>query len=213
METIHSNQVKPISQKLRLGFLASYNGTDMQAIHQAIQDQQLDAEVAIVISNNSHANALKYAQEQHIPRRHISKVTEGSAEDADRKIRDELVATGVNLVILSGYMQRIDKATLREYAGRILNVHPALPDSLYRGKGYYGDRIHQAVLDNSDKETGVTIHIVDEIYDHGPLVASATVPVHPTDTVETLRCRVQDTEKQLFVKTLQAISRRKMQLA
>lgn len=211
METIHPNQVKPISHKLRLGFLASYNGTDMQAIHRATQNGQLDAEVVIVISNNSQANALKYAKEQDIPRRHISRVTEGSAEGVDQQIRDELVAAGVNLVILSGYMQHIGQATLNEYEGRILNVHPALPDSLYRGQGYYGDRIHQAVLDNKDEETGVTIHIVDEIYDHGPLVASATVAVDSIDTVESLRRRVQAAEKQLFIKTLQAISQRETQ--
>lgn len=178
----------------------------MQAIVEAIETKKLPAEAALVVSNNSSAKALTFAREHAISSAHISQLTEGGPEAADEKLRQELVHAQVNLVILSGYMRPIGPLVLKAFEGRILNVHPAVDMRRFAGRGMYGDHVHQTVLDAKEPVTGVTIHQVDEDYDHGPVVAQEEVPIAPNDTVETLRKRVQDEEKILFVKVLQKIA-------
>jgi phosphoribosylglycinamide formyltransferase-1 len=111
----------------------------------------------------------------------------------------------VNLVILSGYMKKVGPKTLDAFRGRILNVHPALLPK-YGGNGMYGHNVHAAVLAAGETETGVTIHLVDEEYDHGRIIGQAVVPVLKTDTVDSLAARVLEREKTFFVEVLQRIS-------
>ncbi len=192
---------------LRLGFLASHAGSSMRAIVGAIRAGELDAEAAIVISNNADAAALDFAMANGIAGRHISTKTSGSDEGADRAIHDALGQADINLLILSGYLRMVGPLTLGRYHGRVLNIHPALLPK-YGGKGMYGRFVHEAVLANKDAVSGASVHLVDEEYDHGALVSQKTVPIRPDDTVETLRDRVMAIEGGLFVETLQAITAR-----
>lgn len=190
---------------LRLGFLASHNGSSMRAIVAAARAGDLDAKPLIVISNNADAKALIFARDAGLAVRHISATTEGGAEAADRTLRDTLLDEGVEWVVLSGYMRKLGPATLAAFPGRILNVHPALLPK-FGGHGFYGRRVHEAVLASEDVISGPSIHIVDEAYDHGPVLAQAELPVLPTDTVETLEARVIAAEPALYIETLRRIA-------
>ena len=176
-ELAHSLKSSPI----RLGVLASHGGTNLQAIMDACRDGTLDAEVRVVISNNSRSFALERARRANIPTVHLSAVTNPGDGDLDRAITDTLKRHDVSLVILAGYMKKLEPRTLGAYRNRILNIHPALLPK-YGGHGMYGERVHSAVLAASELESGATVHIVDERYDHGPIVAQDTVSVLPSDT-------------------------------
>jgi len=189
---------------LYLGFLASHGGSNMQAIIDACKTGRLDAKPCVVISNNSESMALQRAKNEGIPHYHISSVTHpGPLEDEE--ILRVLKRQGVDTVILAGYMKVLGPATLRAYRGRILNIHPALLPK-FGGKGMYGKRVHEAVLAAGDKVTGVTIHIVDEHYDTGPIIAQCQVPVLPGDTADSLAERVLKHEHVLYAETLQKIA-------
>jgi phosphoribosylglycinamide formyltransferase-1 len=189
---------------LHLGFLASHGGSNMQAIIDACKAGRLDAKPCVVVSNNSEAMALQRAKNEGIPSYHISTATHpGPLEDEE--ILRVLRQHGVDTVILAGYMKMLGPATLRAYRGRILNIHPALLPK-FGGKGMYGKRVHEAVLAAGEKVTGVSIHIVDEHYDAGPIIAQCQVPVLPGDTVDSLAERVLKHEHALYAETLQKIA-------
>jgi phosphoribosylglycinamide formyltransferase-1 len=196
--------------RLYLGFLASHGGSNMQAIINACKAGRLHAKPCVVISNNSDSLALQRARNEGIAWCHISNVTHpGAAEDEE--IRRVLSVHGVDTVILAGYMKKLGPATLQAYRGRILNIHPALLPR-YGGKGMYGKHVHAAVLAAGEKVTGVTIHIVDELYDHGPILAQCQVPVLENDTVDSLAERVLTHEHVLYAETLQKIADGRIQL-
>jgi phosphoribosylglycinamide formyltransferase-1 len=189
---------------LHLGFLASHGGSNMQAIIDACKDGRLDGKPCVVISNNSDSMALQRARNEGIPGYHISGVTHpGSAEDEE--ILRVLKRHGADTVILAGYMKKLGDITLKAYRGRILNIHPALLPK-FGGKGMYGKRVHEAVLAAGEKVTGVTIHLVDEHYDAGPIINQCRVPVLPEDTADSLSQRVLQHEHRLYVETLQMIT-------
>ncbi len=189
---------------LHLGFLASHGGSNMQAIIDACKTGRLDAKPCVVISNNSDSMALQRAKNEGIPQYHISSVTHpGSLEDEE--IRRTMKRHKVDTVILAGYMKMLGPATQQAYRGRILNIHPALLPK-FGGKGMYGKRVHEAVLAAGEKVTGVTIHVVDENYDAGPIIAQCQVPVLPGDTVDSLAERVLKHEHILYAETLQKIA-------
>jgi phosphoribosylglycinamide formyltransferase-1 len=192
---------------LRLGFLASHGGTSMRAIVQAIEAGDLPAWPGVAISNNADAPALDFAREHGVPRLHISSATGGSDEAADAAIRAALADAGADVVVLSGYLRMVGPLTLERFRGHILNVHPALLPK-YGGKGMYGRFVHEAVIAAGDTLSGASVHVVDEVYDHGPVISQKTVPVYPGDTAETLAARVVAIEGPLFVETLRAIAAR-----
>ena len=176
----------------------------MQAIIDACKDGRLDAEPAVVISNNSESTALERARREGIPNYHLSSATHRDPAELDAAILRTLEEHGVDLVILAGYMKLLGPRTLARYRGRILNIHPALLPK-FGGKGLYGKKVHEAVLAAGERVTGVTIHLVDERYDAGPIVVQSEVPVLDGDTVDSLAARVLQREHQLFAETLQKI--------
>ncbi len=189
---------------LRLGFLASHGGTNVQAILDACTDGRLAATPCVVISNNSASEALTRARRESVPAYHLSERAHPSAGELEQAILKVLQEHRVNLVILAGYMRKLGSLVLERYPGRVLNIHPALLPR-FGGKGMYGRAVHEAVLAAGDAETGVTVHLVDNRYDHGPIVAQSRVPVLPDDDVERLSRRVLKREHQIFVETLQGI--------
>jgi phosphoribosylglycinamide formyltransferase-1 len=124
---------------------------------------------------------------------------------------DTLASHNVDLVLLAGYMRPLGPEMLCRFKNRILNSHPALLPK-FSGKGMYGDLVHEAVLSAKERVTGVTIHLVDEEYDHGPVVAQCEVGVYENDTVESLRDRVQERERRFWVETLQKIAHNEINL-
>lgn len=190
---------------LDLGFLASHGGSSMRAIVGAIADGSLDARARLVIGNNGDAPALQFARDHGIAVRHISARTEGSEQAADQAISRAFEDGGVTWVVMSGYLRKLGPATLARYRGRILNIHPALLPK-FGGQGMYGRRVHEAVLAAGERISGATIHLVDEEYDHGAIIARREVPVLPTDTVDDLQQRVMAAEPQFFVEVLRSLA-------
>lgn len=189
---------------LQLGFLASHGGSNMQAIIDACREGRLDATPCVVISNNSESMALQRARRAGIPAFHVSAATHpGPAED--REILRILRKHRVDTVVLAGYMKQIGPCTLGAYHGRILNIHPALLPK-FGGQGMYGQRVHEAVLVAGERATGVTVHVVDGLYDHGRILAQREVPVRQGDTAESLAARVLQEEHRLYSETLGRIA-------
>jgi len=190
---------------LRIAGLASHRGTNLRHIDAACRTEGVRAEVALLISNNSTAPILDYAREQSIPSMHLSGQTHPDQGALDRALCDALVAHEIDLVFLSGYMKRLGPITINRFRGRILNVHPALLPA-YGGQGMYGDRVYEAVLAAGEHQTGATIHLVDEEYDHGRTVMQHHVPVAPDDDLESLKHRVLQAERELCITTISRLA-------
>jgi phosphoribosylglycinamide formyltransferase-1 len=185
---------------VRLGFLASHDGSNVQAIIDACRDGRIDGEPRVLISNNSGARALERARAAGIDALHISAKTH---DDPDVAICDALESRGVELVVLAGYMRKLGPRTLGRFP--VVNVHPALLPR-HGGRGMYGRAVHEAVLASGDAVTGATVHLVDDQYDHGPVVAQREIAVEPGDTVESLSARVLKLEHELYVETIGRIA-------
>jgi len=189
---------------MNLGFLASHNGSNMQAIIDACKSGALPAKPAVVISNNGDSGALARAERESIPHYHLSAKTHPSAEWLDQAILDALLAHEVDIVVLAGYMKKLGEKTLARYAGAILNIHPALLPK-FGGQGMYGIRVHEAVLAAGEDESGITIHLVDEEYDRGAIIAQEKVAVLPGDNPQSLAERVLRLEHAAFPQALRKI--------
>lgn len=187
---------------IHLGFLASSRGSSLRAIVAAIEAGDLAARACLVVSNNRAAPALVFAQEHGVATAFIPTVPDPARSD-ERLVR-ALKAADVELVILSGYLRKLGPQTLAAYAGRILNIHPALLPR-HGGQGMYGRRVHETVLAAGDHVSGATVHLVDEEFDHGAIVAHAEVPVLAGDTPQALEARVTAAEPALFLQTLQRL--------
>lgn len=188
--------------KLRVGVFASGSGSNLQSIIDQSMAGKINAEVTVVISNNSKAGALERAARHGIPHYHISVKQFATEWQYVQKLLDVLQEHQVQLVALAGYMKMMPIAVIREYKDKMINVHPALlPD--FGGKGMYGHFVHEAVLAGGRAVSGATIHLVDEEYDQGPIVAQRSVPVKSDDTPETLAARVLTVEHELYPEVIQ----------
>lgn len=189
---------------MRLAFFASHRGSNMQAVLDACKTGDLPGVPCVVISNNSDAEALTSARRDSIAHYHFSTKTHPNPEELDEEILLALQRHNAELVVLAGYMRKLGPKTLAHFQGRIINIHPALLPA-YGGPGMYGANVHAAVLAAGEKETGITIHLVDGEYDHGEILAQCRVPVYADDTVATLAERVLMQEHLFLVETLKRI--------
>ena len=194
---------------MNIGVLASHEGTTLQSLIDACASGRIPGRVVVVVSNNSSAGALARARLADIRIAHLSSNTHDGAEPLDAAIRDTLVAARVDLVFLAGYMKRVGPLVLAAFEGRVLNTHPALLPR-FGGEGMYGDYVFKAVLESGDAESGVSVHLVDGEYDHGPVVSQCRVQVHADDSLDTLKARIRSAEKELVVETLAQIARGQM---
>lgn len=183
---------------VRLAVLASHEGTTLQALINACADQRLTAKLVVVISNNSGSGALKRAHDAGIPAQHISGKTHACEDQA---VLEACQHAGADWVLLLGYMKKLGAQTLAAYKGRILNTHPALLPK-FGGQGYFGRRVHEAVIAAGETQSGASIHIVDYDYDTGPILAQVSVPVLASDTPALLEQRVKAAEQRLLVDTI-----------
>lgn len=186
---------------LRLGILASHAGSTLQAVIDACADGRVNAEIVLVVSNNSASKALQRASTANIATAHLSGATHKPAAKLDVAIADSLTAANVDLVVLCGYMKKLGEVTLNRFRDQLINTHPALLPK-HGGQGFYGRRVHEAVLAAGDTESGATVHQVDGVYDSGKIIAQTRVPVLSTDSAEQLENRVKTVERELLISTL-----------
>jgi phosphoribosylglycinamide formyltransferase-1 len=186
---------------MNVGILASHFGSTLQAIIDAHVAGRLHAIPRTVISNNSGSGALERAERAGLRAWHLSQKTHPLPEELDRAIVNALRESDVDVVVLAGYMKKLGAWVIESFSGRILNTHPALLPK-FGGQGMYGMRVHEAVIRAGETESGVTIHVVDDEYDTGPIVAQKRVVVLPEDDAESLSERVKGIERDFLVETL-----------
>jgi phosphoribosylglycinamide formyltransferase 1 len=183
----------------RIAVCVSGGGSNLQALLDRLRDDAV-ARVALVMSDRPDAGGLERARQAGIPAEVLAAPADASEWITRRGRRD------VDLVVLAGYLKLVPAGVVQKYAGRIVNVHPALlPD--FGGAGMYGKRVHAAVLASGATESGPTVHLVDEVYDRGTILAQRRVPVLPDDTPERLAARVLEEEHRLLPDVVLAAAR------
>ena len=198
-------------KKLNLVVSASVGGTNLQAIIDNIEKGIVDAQIRAVISNNSKSGALERARKHNIPDIHLSHKQFATPEEFDQKLLSILKEKETDLVVLAGYMKMLSPTVIRAYKNRIINIHPALLPS-FGGEGMYGIHVHEAVIESGVKVTGVTVHTVDEVYDHGPILFQKCVPVLSDDTPESLQKRVLPHEHKAYSTVIQLFAEEKIEI-
>ena len=186
---------------ISLGVLGSTNGTDLQAILDAISGRKLNANVAVLISNRANAYILERARNHNVPAFFISHKKK-TRKEFDTEMTTVLKKYNVDLVLLIGFMRILSAEFCREWQDRILNVHPSL---LPKYTGGMDTNVHAEVLENGDKETGCTIHFVTEELDAGPILVQKSCRVEIDETVQSLKAKVQALEGVAFIDAIQLV--------
>ena len=186
---------------VRIGVLASGGGTNLQAIIDYLDSRKDStvARIAVVAANRDTAGALERARAASIPAEVFDAGDDGSS------LLDTLRRHSVDLVVLAGYMRKIPSSVIGKYHRRMINIHPGiLPD--FGGPGMYGARVHSAVLAAGARTTGVTVHFVDDEYDHGPTIVQWRIEVRDDDTPESLAARVLEVEHQVYPRIVEMVA-------
>ncbi|MCF8237459.1 MAG: phosphoribosylglycinamide formyltransferase [Saprospiraceae bacterium] len=178
------------TQAKKLALFASGAGSNVRRIHEHFQERK-DVNIALLVSNKPGAPVVTFAGEQHIPVRIMTR------DDLlnPQVLVQELLDSGIDLIVLAGFLWKIPHLLIQAFPDRIMNLHPALLPR-YGGKGMYGMRVHEAILQAKEKESGITIHLVNEEYDEGRILFQARCPVHAEDRPEDLAERIHQLEHQ-----------------
>ncbi len=191
--------------------LVSGTGTNLQALLDACDSGEIPAEVAVVISNVPDALALERARRAGVPAIVIDHRAGSGAPAFEAALRRALEAHRVDLVCLAGFLKILSPVFVAAFAGRVMNIHPALLPA-FGGKGMYGDRVHEAVLASGARVSGCTVHFVTEEPDAGPIIEQAAVPVHDDDTPRTLAARVRKEELRLYPKAVRLFAEGRLRI-
>lgn len=192
--------------KQKLGVLCSGRGTDLQSIMDAIDRGEVAAEIAVVLTDKPDAFALERAAKAGIKAVCVNRKQFNGRESFEQALVGQLQAAGVTLVVLAGFMRILTPYFVRQYAGRIMNIHPALLPS------FPGAHAHRDVLAYGVKVSGCTVHFVDEGTDSGPIILQAAVPVLDGDTEETLGARVLEQEHIIYPRAIQLYCEGKLEI-
>ncbi|GMT49613.1 MAG: phosphoribosylglycinamide formyltransferase [bacterium] len=192
----------------KIGFLLSGSVSTLEDILKQISDIELDARVSIVLSSRGQAYGLTRAKNWGIPHKIVPyEMFKSNLQEYSQQITQVLDFYKVDLVVFGGFMSRY--VVPSHYINRVINIHPSLIPS-FCGKGFYGTKVHQAVLDYGVKVTGVTVHFVDNEYDHGPIIAQETINIDNGDTIDSIQSKGAEIEKRLYPKVIQAIIENKI---
>lgn len=178
--------------RLRVGVLASGRGSNLQAIMDAIAAGRVPAQVVVVLSDKPGAAALERARAAGIPAEFVDPADFPTREAFDRRLAERLMAYGVDLVVLAGFMRILSPVFVRAFPGRIMNIHPSLLPA------FPGLHAQRQALEHGVKVSGCTVHFVDEGLDSGPIILQAAVPVRDDDSEESLAARILEEEHRLY---------------
>jgi phosphoribosylglycinamide formyltransferase 1 len=185
----------------RLAVLVSGSGSNLEAILQAKERGELTVDVALVISSKPGVFALERAQRRGIPTI-VIEARKGGEKEFEAAMLQALDEKKPDLICLAGYLRKLGPGLIARYRGRILNIHPALLPK-YGGPGMWGRHVHEAVLAAKETESGCSVHLVDEEFDHGEILAQARVPIFPDDTATSLAARVLEQEHKIYPLSIQ----------
>jgi formyltetrahydrofolate-dependent phosphoribosylglycinamide formyltransferase len=183
------------------GVMASGGGSNFKALLEKVQDGSLRAKCAFLIVNNGDCGAVQIAKEFGVPTFHISGKTHPEQLEYEEALLGVLSNHPVDLLLLAGYMKKIPDSLIQALPERILNIHPALLPK-YGGKGFWGMNVHRAVIENHEKQSGPTVHLVTSEIDKGRILAQTPVPVLEGDSPEELAARILQQEHRLYWKTV-----------
>lgn len=192
---------KKYGKTLKLALFISGKGSNLRAIHEAIETGKLEAQISLVISSDENAQGYIWARNVNIPSVVLKRENSQKREEFVQTMLDLLENFEIDLVVLAGYIKKIPKEVVKRYRNRIINIHPALLP-YFGGKGYYGINVHKAVLESGMPYSGVSIHFVDENYDTGPIIIQVPVKINAKETPESLRDRISNVEHQLYYKII-----------
>lgn len=184
----------------RIGVLSSYNGSGFETIVKACENKELNAEVVVVISNNSKAQVLEKAKKKNIPN-FIVNANIFPDENLDEKITKLLKEHNCDIIFLSGYMKKVENNLLKAYPNAIINSHPSLLPK-FGGLGMYGSKVHEAVIEAKEKKSGCTVHIIDEEYDKGEYLVQNSIEIKSDETAISLENRVKNLETVTIIEAL-----------
>jgi formyltetrahydrofolate-dependent phosphoribosylglycinamide formyltransferase len=184
-----------MNRPIRLAVLLSGSGTTLQNLIDRIADGRLRAVIVAAVSGNPDAFGLTRARRAGIPTHVVERKRCSSRAEFSRRIFEPCRAAGADLVCMGGFLQLVEIPD--HFTHRVMNIHPSLIPA-FCGKGFYGERVHEAVLESGVKLSGCTVHFADNEYDHGPIITQQAVPVHADDTVETLMARIFEQECEAY---------------
>ncbi|MHB8828057.1 MAG: phosphoribosylglycinamide formyltransferase [Syntrophales bacterium] len=184
-------------RKISLGVLVSGNGSNLQSLIENIENNRLDGRISIVISNNQDAYALERCRKHNIPTAVVDHHLFASREDFDRRMIEILNASGVELVVMAGFMRVLTPVFFQAFPMKILNIHPALLPS------FPGLHVQQKAVDYGAKFSGCTVHFADEGVDSGPIIIQAVVPVYDDDDGKSLSKRILQEEHRIYSQAIQ----------
>jgi phosphoribosylglycinamide formyltransferase 1 len=195
----------------KIAIFASGRGSNFEALHRVLSEQRIDAAIVVVISNNSDAGVLALARSLQIPAVHLSRKQFATDREFIEALLDKLAMYQVDLIVLAGYMKKLDSALIGRYRNRIVNIHPALLPK-YGGAGMYGHHVHEAVIAAGEKESGATVHVVTDEYDEGPIVLQERVTVAPGETPSSLAEKVLAVEHVLLPRAVALFARHEIEV-
>lgn len=184
-----------MQRPVRLAVLLSGSGTTLQNLLDRIADGTLVAEIAVVVGSRPDAYGLERARRARIPAVVVARKEYPDSDRFNDALHETIEAHDADLVVLAGFLSLFQPR--ERYAGRVLNIHPALIPA-FCGHGFYGDKVHRAVIESGVKISGCTVHFADDQYDHGPIILQKAVPVFEDDTPESLAARVHAAENELY---------------
>ena len=193
----------------KIAVFVSGGGSNFIAIHRQIIQGNILGKIVMVFSNNPNCGAIKFAEENSIPIFIINSARYPNPHTRDEFLLETCLKAEIDLICLAGFMKMLPQNIVKQYEYRILNIHPGLLPE-FGGKGFYGTRVHEAVINTGKRESGATVHFVDEIYDHGPIILQKKVEVMETDTPESLAARVLKLEHELFPEVVKAFCENKI---
>ena len=188
----------------KIAIFASGRGSNFKAIFKKIISGEIPAEIWLVVSNNSNCGAINFSVSNGIETLIINDTLIPDINEQRDILLNKLHQKEIDFLILAGYIKMVPGRVITEYHQKIINIHPSLLPK-FGGKGYYGMKVHEAVIQSGIEETGVSVHFVDEHYDHGPVVANKKVQVLKSDTAESLAERVLKIEHDLYPEIVKAL--------
>ena len=183
---------------VKIGVLISGGGTNLQAIIDNIENGCINGKIQLIISNRKDAYGLERGKKAGIESLYVNPKNFTNTDEYNLRLIKEFKDRDVDLVVLAGYLKILSSEFIQEFRNRIINIHPSLIPS-FCGDGYYGERVHKAVLDYGCKVTGATVHFVDEGTDTGPIILQRCVEVEDDETVQSLQKKVLKVEHEILV--------------